>query len=344
MRPYTKIAFILSFAFGATAQNKSSAIKPEANPISNMKSQSRTITGVLSGKTIHLPDINSSSSGSVVPERFHKDGKPLLDFMGTTTGPFPNVRSFKRKFGLLIPATNTTMEHELWSIIFSNQKNGLEGVGLHVSNIITPKVQVTTDADLEIFKNQFIAGLQSAIEISALAQPEYLIMGMSLEHILYGLDEIKSLMNKIESQSPYSWATWHDAADAALKKYKAKRIALISPFIPKGNENAIKMFEDMGYEVVATFGFSCGNLNDIAHIPDSAKEEAILKFLATPENRLDAVVQLGTNMSMNNVIEKLEPKIGIPILGINAVSFWYALRENGFTSPLVNGGRLLREF
>jgi maleate isomerase len=104
------------------------------------------------------------------------------------------------------------------------------------------------------------------------------------------------------------------------------------------------MFDDLRYHVVSSFGFACGNALDIAHIPDSAKEDVILKYLATPKNRLDAVVQLGTNMSMMQVAEKLEPKLGIPILGINAVTFWYALRENGFESPLVKAGRLLREF
>jgi maleate cis-trans isomerase len=56
------------------------------------------------------------------------------------------------------------------------------------------------------------------------------------------------------------------------------------------------------------------------------------------------IVQCGTNMSLLDVTEKLEPVVEIPILGVNAVLFWYALRENGFTDPLVGGGRLLREF
>lgn len=73
-------------------------------------------------------------------------------------------------------------------------------------------------------------------------------------------------------------------------------------------------------------------------------EKAILELLATGENKLDAVVQCGTNMSLIEVAEKLEPVIGIPILGINAVTFWYALRENGFEGSLVGAGRLLREF
>lgn len=308
-----------------------------------MNSQSRKITGALSGKTINLPEVNASSANSILASQFVLNGQPVTDFEFETNKKFPDGKSFNRKFGLLIPATNTSMEYELWSIIFNNE-NSLEGIGLHTSNIYTPKFTISNEADLESYKNQFIGGLEKAVENSALAQPEYLILGMSLEHIVYGLKEIKEVMNKIEGRFPYSWSTWHDAADAALKKYKAKRIGLISPFNAKGNENAKKMFEDMGYEVVTSFGFSCSSLPDIAHIPDQAKEEAILKYIATHENKLDAVVQLGTNMSMINVTEKLESKIGIPILGINAVTFWYALRENGFKEPLIKSGRLLREF
>ena len=48
-------------------------------------------------------------------------------------------------------------------------------------------------------------------------------------------------------------------------------------------------------------------------------------------------------MSMMNVAEKLEPVIGIPILGINAVLFWYALREKGFNNALHGVGRLMRD-
>jgi maleate isomerase len=305
--------------------------------------ESRIIRGGISGKTIHLPDVNTSSNSSIKPGRFILVGKPVTDFALGTFRHFPDAKSFKRKFGLLIPATNTSMEFELWSIIFKNSLV-LEGIGIHTTNIITPKFKISTEEDLEAYKIQFIDGLQNAITNSTLAQPEYLIMGMSLEHIIYGLSEIRNVMDKVEKQFPYAWATWHDAADAGLKKYKAKRIGLISPFNEKGNSNAKKMFEDMGYEVVATFGFDCTNLNDIAHIPDSAKEEAILKYLATSDNKLDAVVQLGTNMSMINVAEEVEPKIGIPILGINAVTFWYALRENGFNDPVIKSGRLLREF
>ena len=167
---------------------------------------------------------------------------------------------------------------------------------------------------------------------------------MSLEHIIGGIKDIRTPMAEIAAYSGLTWATWHDAVQAALNKYGAKRIGVLTPFDKKGNVFATQMFEELGFEVVSTVGFSCAHALHIAHVPNWAKEKAILELLANDRNNLDAVVQCGTNMSLIDVSEKLEPILGIPILGINAVTFWYALRENGFAMSLVSSGRLLREF
>jgi maleate isomerase len=306
----------------------------------------KVIQGSLSHKIIELPNPHAAPMPAIASPGIILNGVKATQFgdIDSSRG-YPDVRSYKRKFGLLIPATNTSMEHELWSIIFKNQApDQLGGVGLHTSNVITPAPKLETPEDLLEYRRQFLAGLKSAIDAALLAQPDYLIMGMSLEHIIHGLDEIRSPMGEVEAHAGLSCATWHDAAPAALHKYGAKRIGLISPFDALGNKNATKMFEDLGFTVVASVGFSCAHALHIAHIPDWAKEKAIMELLARPENKLDAIVQCGTNMSLLNVTEKLEPQLDIPILGINAVTFWYALRENGFVAPLIGGGRLFREF
>jgi maleate isomerase len=254
---------------------------------------------------------------------------------------YPDVRSYRTKLGLIIPATNTSMEHELWTLIGRNP-HALQGVGIHTSNVVTPRPQLRTKADLVAYKEQFLSGLGTAIDQALLAQPDYLVMGMSLEHILHGLGEVRAAMNEAHGKARLPWAAWHDAAPAALAKLGAKRIGLLTPFDRAGNENAARMFEDLGFDVVTTFGFACANALHIAHVPDDAKELAIREYLVTPTHRLDAVVQCGTNMSLLDVTERLEPVLGIPILGINAVLFWHALRENGFDAPLAGGGRLLR--
>ncbi len=171
-----------------------------------------------------------------------------------------------------------------------------------------------------------------------------MIMGMSLEHVIGGIEGLRAPVAEIEAYSGLGWAAWHDAIAAALRKFEAKRIGILTPFDKTGNEFATRMFEDLGFEVATSVGFSCANALHIAHVPDWAKEKAIVELLATGRNRLDAVVQCGTNMSLIDVSEKLEPVVGVPILGINAVTFWYALRETGIDSPLAGAGRLLREF
>jgi maleate isomerase len=304
----------------------------------------QTIVGKLSGRKITIPDANVPPMPALAPPGVIHNGEEAKDFgeIDSSRG-YPDVRSFRRKFGLLIPATNTSMEHELWSILCGNQ-GPLKGVGLHTTNVLTPTPQLRNEEDLMEYKRQFLGGLRTAVDGALLAQPQYMIMGMSLEHIIGGLEGIRAPMAEIEAYSGLSWATWHDAIHAALDRYGAKRIGILTPFDKTGNEFARQMFAELGFDVVSSVGFSCANALHIAHVPDWAKERAILELLATEGNRLDAVVQCGTNMSLIDVSERLEPVVRIPILGINAVTFWYALRENGIEGALAGAGRLLREF
>lgn len=299
--------------------------------------------GALSGEPLNIPNVNVDvlAAGAVV--------NGALDWRFTPSQPpesgFPDNRSFRRRFGLVLPATNTIMEHELWSLIVSNgEAAGLDGVGLHTTPVITPKPDISTPEGLAEFKAGFINGLESAVQTAALARPQYMIMGLSLEHILVGLDSIRETMETVQVRSGLSWATWHDAVQAALGLLGAKRIAILTPWEAQGNASAARMFNDMGIDVVASVGLTGSDLSHLAHLPDDAKEQAVIEVLATPGNRIDAVVQCGTGMSMMNVIDRLEARTGVPIVAINPTTLWYALRENGFTRPLLGAGRLLREF
>ena len=314
----------------------------DANP-SNESRVARTIVGRLSGRTIEIPDVDVPPIPALAPPGVVCDGAPVAGFesLGSTTRGHPDACSFRRRFGLLVPATNTIMEHELWSIVLANRGPGaLEGIGFHTTGVLTPKPAVGTAQGLRTFKRDFLGGLGDAMVRARLAAPQYLIMGCALEHILEGLASIREAMAVAESYSNLSWSTWHDAAKAALDGFGAKRIGILTPWEKIGNASAIRMFGDLGFEVVASVGFSCADVQHIAHVPDAAKEKAVLELLATSGNRLDAIVQCGTNMSMVAVAEKLEPRIGIPILSINAAILWYALRENGFDGSFVGGGRV----
>ncbi len=74
------------------------------------------MVGKLSGKKIAIPNVNVPPMPSLVaPGVIHNEEKAENFGEIDASRGYPDVRSFKRKFGLFIP-TNTSMEHELWSI------------------------------------------------------------------------------------------------------------------------------------------------------------------------------------------------------------------------------------
>jgi len=196
----------------------------------------------------------------------------------------------------------------------------------------------------------FLEGLSDALTTARMAMPQYIIMGMSIERIVDSLEEAKAPMHAFEMASGLGLATWHDAAKAALDSFQAKKIALLTPFDTAGHVRAIKVFEQLGYEVVRSVCFNCSNSLDIGHVPSEAKEHVIRQYLAndaraggSTEN-VDAIVQCGTNFSLTAVIEKVERDLDVPVLGINQTLLWYSLRECGITEKLEGCGRLFREF
>jgi hypothetical protein len=162
---------------------------------------------------ITVPRLDHPPMPAIAPPGVVYNGVPASGFgdLGASRG-YPDVRSFRRKFGLVIPATNTSMEHELWSIIFRNQgPQGLQGIGLHTSNVITPSPKLDSVQAVDAYKAQFVGGLKAAIATASLAQPHYMIMGMSLEHILDGIDPIRACIAEVQEYTTLAWATWHDA-------------------------------------------------------------------------------------------------------------------------------------
>jgi len=59
---------------------------------------------------------------------------------------------------------------------------------------------------------------------------------------------------------------------------------------------------------------------------------------------IDAIVQCGTNLSMVGVADQAEQWLGKPVLAINAICLWHALRTLGINDQFVGHGMMLREF
>lgn len=160
--------------------------------------------------------------------------------------------------------------------------------------------------------------------------------------MVYGsLEVLEAIPDQVEQQFGLGLAVWSRAMPAALNKFGAKRVSVLTPFNERGNQSTLQFFAELGFEVVNIVGLACASTLDVAHVPEALMEKIIREQLAV--EGVDAVLQCGTGLSMANIAERLEPEVGVPIIGINAALLWYALRENGYTGPLEGAGRLLRE-
>ena len=59
---------------------------------------------------------------------------------------------------------------------------------------------------------------------------------------------------------------------------------------------------------------------------------------------VDAIIQVGTNLSNIRLAAAAELFLGKPVIAINTATYWHALRANGFTEQKAGFGRLMSDF
>ena len=120
-----------------------------------------------------------------------------------------------------------------------------------------------------------------------------------------------------------------------------KRLSVLTPYQPIGDENVYRFFTESGYEVVNVFGLKCENTTDaIALTPFSQVFEAVQQI---DDDSVDAIVQVGTNLSTGDVFPTVEKMLGKPVIPINVATMWHALRHSGVDDRFDGLGRLFEE-
>jgi maleate isomerase len=98
---------------------------------------------------------------------------------------------------------------------------------------------------------------------------------------------------------------------------------------------------EAGYEIVRLIGLKCATPRAIAQVPGAAIRNA-LKDLDGPE--IDAILQVGTALPTAAIAADAERWLGKPVLAINTLTYWDALRRSGIDDRVWGYGRILEEF
>jgi maleate isomerase len=101
------------------------------------------------------------------------------------------------------------------------------------------------------------------------------------------------------------------------------------------------LWEACGYEVAAAKGLGCTSIHDIDALTDDTLRDGLAELARSDA---DVILATGSEIALMDMIEEAEFWIGKPVLHLNAVLVWYALRDSGFDDRIENRGTLLRDY
>jgi len=241
---------------------------------------------------------------------------------------------YRMKFGALGPSTNTIVQPD-----FDDMRP--VGVTNHYSRIIIPNDPVNTDEEfLQLVQNIQENTLQ-ALDVLKSCEMQYLVMGMSAATFWDGRKGAEKYLAMMRDRAGVGVSCGSFATEAALNTYKAKRIAFLSPYFPVANDQVRRFYQDCGFTVVRDICLRRPSPVQIAHTTDDMCRDALQQL---DGDDVDAIVQVGTNLSMVRFAAAAEWVLGKPVIAINAATYWHALRACGINDKLQGFGKLLSHF
>lgn len=244
-------------------------------------------------------------------------------------------QGYRRKFGVLGPSTNTIVQPD-----FDDMRP--RGVTNHYSRIYTPNANAVSNESFRAGAETIASNVLDAVRSVMTCAPDYLVMGMSAVTFFDGAKGADAFVRKVEEEAGVKISVGSHACSAALRAYSGvRRIAVLSPYWPVMNTEVVRYFSDMGFETVRDIALQCRSWTAIAEV-DDVRLRAALRELDGDD--VDAIVQVGTNLSMVRLAAAAELWLDKPVIAINTATYWHALRANGIEDRMDGFGRLLSDF
>ena len=246
-----------------------------------------------------------------------------------------DVLGWRKKFGVLGPSTNTVVQPD-----FDDLR--VAGVTNHYSRIIVDDAQALSDESFMAGTLRISAATHDAVRGVMTCRPDFLVMGMSAVTFYGGAEGSARWSHAVEEIAGVGLCTGAQSLIAAFAAYGGiRKVALLSPYFPVANREVANFMSDHGVEVVRDTALRCPSWTAIAEVPPARLRATLL---ALDGDDVDAIVQVGTNLSMIRFAAAAELFLGKPVIAINTATYWNALRINGITDRKDGYGRLMAAF
>ena len=161
------------------------------------------------------------------------------------------------------------------------------------------------------------------------------VYGCTSGTIAVGHDTIERKVKEAKPEAKIT--TPSTAAIKALKKLNIKKLAIFTPYSKKLNDEIIDYFFSQGFDIVANTYLDIAADYDIGKVD----QKFLLETLSQIEiKNADALFISCTALPVLNIIERLETRLGKPVITSNQSLIWDTLESIGMNKDIRGFGKL----
>lgn len=233
--------------------------------------------------------------------------------------------------GVVAPATNATVQPEMEAL----RPQGVINAHARIAN---PEQRVASDADSLAVRAAMVGGLLAAIDTLVPVRPDHVILGVMVENFVGGGAAGEALLRDAAARAGCAVTDVSSSLLAALEALGVRRIGLLTPFMPVGDAQARRLFEEAGIDVVRLLGLRAPSPAAIGRVTLERLRAAVRELDGAD---VQAIVQVGTNLPFAGVALEAEGELGKPVVASNPAAYWRALRQAGIADRISEHGMLL---
>ncbi len=230
----------------------------------------------------------------------------------------------RHKIGLIVPANNTVIEPELWSL-------SLPDVAFYATRIMA-KGNLTGAAVLQMEET-----VDRAVdELVATGVDVIVYADMVTTFIMdRNWNEIRTaeIADRAAIPCVSAWTALRDA----LERLNITRFAVGTPYPADIHDLVSDYFTDKGYVITADATLDVLSMREVAKVKPGLIVRVARSISPAPA---EAVVFLATDLHTFDILDQMENELALPVLSSNQTILWAALKTIEYSGEANGPGRL----
>jgi len=237
-------------------------------------------------------------------------------------GPRPVRYGWRQRLGMIIPSVNTEAEPQIEAML-------PQGVTLHTTRLRM----------VEAAPDQFLAFTEK-IEDGAV-----LLADAGVDRILFHCTAVTTfepemaerIRDRIVAATGVPAVATADAILAALAALGARKVVMVTPYLPEVNEREAAFLRYNGIDVLSAYAAGLTYARDFRAIEPYAWYRTAM---AHRRDEADAYFLSCAQIRVAEIIAPLERDLGRPVITSNQAAAWHVLRTGGISDRSAGFGAL----